>query len=198
MFIAILMSLLDAKAADAGCAVPVHVNYSTIPSHHRDEFIRSLDYVIDEWNGISLNVIIGKPQAREAEPVYGAINVAWGTVAQIVPDAEKLASTFVSTGLGDRVSRARIVMDKNRTWCDSEQDAGCFDMKNVLLHEMGHALGLNHSSDDAAVMFQNVYQYDRKEHLTQADIDMLHSAAPHREASCDTASGYLTWSRLIL
>ena len=67
------------------------------------------------------------------------------------PGTEALFGTG-GTILGD------IHLDNTETWFDSSSEtgtSGAFDLFTVLLHELGHALGLEHSLDTSSVMYAN-------------------------------------------
>src|SRR6185295_13287015 len=48
-----------------------------------------------------------------------------------------------------------------------------FDFQTVVTHELGHALGLGHSSDSASVMFASLKTGTAKRNLTAADLRVL-------------------------
>lgn len=50
-------------------------------------------------------------------------------------------------------------------------EGGVYDMETVALHEIGHLLGLDHSPDENAVMYETVSRRKVKRVLTQDDID---------------------------
>lgn len=50
------------------------------------------------------------------------------------------------------VTESDINVDKNRPWVNGYA-SNAFDVNSVMLHELGHTLGLNHSSVRAAVMY---------------------------------------------
>ncbi len=33
-------------------------------------------------------------------------------------------------------------------WCQKDSGAGCFDIRRVVIHELGHVIGLNHPSSE--------------------------------------------------
>ena len=194
MFIALLAMILKAEAAEPNCIIPVLVNYETVPRNMSDKFTSALDSAIGEWNSAMDKIQIARYPQTNKEESYGAIHVKWGDVTQNVPGGLKVATTFVSTGIEDRVSRARITMDKDTPWCVAGS-RDCFDLYEVFLHELGHSLGLLHSSEDNAVMFFNVLKEVRKPNITQSDRKAIRQLMPENDAGCDTKSGYLTWSR---
>jgi hypothetical protein len=73
-----------------------------------------------------------------------------------------------------------IHFDSSRNWVDSlYAGAGEFDFYTVVLHEMGHALGLSHSSVPGSVMYSS---YSGVNRTLQADdvagIQALYGPAP--------------------
>jgi Matrixin/Cobalamin-independent synthase, Catalytic domain len=58
--------------------------------------------------------------------------------------------------------------------------AGAFDVETVALHELGHIIGLAHSSVNGSVMFPTVADNFTKRVLTQDDISGALSLYPHQ------------------
>src|SRR5205823_4079662 len=51
-------------------------------------------------------------------------------------------------------------------------DAVQFDLQTIVTHELGHALGLGHSTDPASVMFSNLDAGQVKRGLTVQDLKL--------------------------
>lgn len=52
----------------------------------------------------------------------------------------------------------------------SVDNNGLMDLETIMLHEMGHWIGLQHSSDTTAVMYEGVYGGEVRRELTSDDI----------------------------
>jgi hypothetical protein len=83
--------------------------------------------------------------------------------------------TLAVTWYGTSVDEADMAMNTKFTWNTNGTDD--FDVESVVLHENGHALGLGHSSVNAAVMYTS-YQAIRRD-LHQDDMDGVVALYPN-------------------
>jgi predicted Zn-dependent protease len=104
----------------------------------------------------------------EAEPgmcdgeADGKNTVGWGHAG-----ASILAVTCLSDT--EEMTEFDIIFDIRRAWTRSESDVE-IDLQSVAVHEFGHALGLDHSSERAAVMFGSYPAGLLKRELHKDDI----------------------------
>lgn len=63
-------------------------------------------------------------------------------------------------------------MNNEVFWIESYKMSGSVSLKTVLLHEIGHVLGLFHSVDLNSVMYQYIFT-NRVQSISQTDRDSL-------------------------
>jgi len=86
----------------------------------------------------------------------------------------------VSQGPNAKLVEFDMELDSDAdTWSTANPPpAGKYDLASTVLHELGHAAGLGHSNDAAAVMFPTLKNGTSKRALTADDIAGMQSAYP--------------------
>lgn len=99
-----------------------------------------------------------------------------------IKDPSVLGVTWYSTSI-DEFDMA--IDNRNFTWSVTCTDvSGQYDLQTVYLHELGHALGLGHSSDAQAVMY--AYYTGARCALSQDDIDGVSALYPETGGATPT------------
>jgi Matrixin./Putative peptidoglycan binding domain./Ricin-type beta-trefoil lectin domain. len=110
------------------------------------------------------------------------IMIAWGQANEADRDmiGSILARADYPPGLGymdNSLPRALHFDDQVHTWCIGAE-VGHFDVETVALHEIGHLLGLQHSSATGAVMFPVLAPHSTNRFLAVPDIEGMRRLYP--------------------
>ncbi|WNY26450.1 matrixin family metalloprotease [Methanolapillus ohkumae] len=144
---------------------PVQVDTTTMAFDWRSACNRSMD----TWNGVGANfTYINKQNSSTNIVTIGKFNLSHTDWA-----AQETRTTGVIMPNGHREKTSSLIqinMNPNIIWSTSTtQNFSVADVQSVVLHELGHSLGLGHSEYSTAVM-QGEYRADKRI-LTSDDID---------------------------
>lgn len=88
--------------------------------------------------------------SKTAYPLRDGMNAIY---AVTVSDTYVAQCTWYYSG--NYVIEADINLNMSYRWANSAQ-SGCYDVWSVFMHEVGHSVGLGHSSEQSAVMYPEV------------------------------------------
>ncbi len=118
--------------------------------------------------GGSFNV----PAGRQALGNNGTNNVIWLTGSEYIHGSTTLALTTTWVLKSGEIVDADMEMNGNIQWDDTFDNVVSkqrYDYESVILHEVGHFLGLAHSTPRAAVMFSDFLPGETRRSLTSTD-----------------------------
>lgn len=75
---------------------------------------------------------------------------------------------------GNTIVESDINLNYNQQWINGS-DSDRYDVQSVMLHEVGHTVGLDHSEYKSAAMYAYSYKGAIKRSLSQDDIDGLNA-----------------------
>ena len=192
MVLALLASL--AHAGDNLCNIPVYLHTDEMNSVQVSAVAIATQQAITKWNNVmpDVNLHLAK-QVTGSGPVKGAINLRMSGYLGGVTSAT-VGITYNLHDKQDRITRSRILLDKNTSWCQITGGEFCINLDNIVLHEFGHALGLSHSDSIEDVMFYGERAGKPNSDLQQADIDSLNTALYTYENPCQVDGDVFSWS----
>lgn len=171
-----LPDVLPARVS-TGCRWPVdeltYAYESTTSDLPATDVRRMISAAFSSWAAVVPVVF------REVSPTTPTpdVRIAWRPSGD--PDLSMVGETIAHADfplgcsiLGNRLPLPMHFDDQECTWKDGAVH-GAFDIQTVALHEIGHLLGLGHSSDPEAVMAPAISPNSTKRNLTQADLDAV-------------------------
>ncbi len=184
-----------------GTCVSVHVNPAvTAPGIPRDLLRTVVEEGASAWNGLrcdgaasTFQLWVGEDVTDPVEFTAGqpARNVitwrsTWGDDRDHDPRAAAITTTFFSARSG-AILDADVELNVHAlTPFSADGGPGTTDLRTVVLHELGHVLGLAHSEQRTAVMYFEAGQGERRRVLTADDVAGLCTIyPPWRQARCD-------------
>lgn len=149
----------------AGATVPYSVG--VVPGYlSRRAVLREVKEALDMWSEVT-GVVFSRADAPD------------GAVLELLWDDHTDSNDFIFDGPGGTLAKTdgwTVTFDSAERWAlrGREQSPNAFALFPVLLHEIGHVLGLAHAPGHADEVMSPYYEPDR-EALTPGDIERAHA-----------------------
>ena len=144
--------------------------------------IAQVDQALAAWSNVTTASIIlgnGGPTSTQGFRFDGVSTVSFGDPFDQMPDPIQCVGIvavggYVRTGDSGQITEADVVLNRNFE-CILGNSA---NLAEVICHELGHTIGLDHSLDPTAIMFAWSHINGRGATLAQDDINGLVSIYP--------------------
>ena len=147
--------------------ITIYINDDTVPQHYEPIYKESVLKAIDYWEGGGNGKLAYMPEFKVVDSATGAdINVYFVENLETVADAPKGVAGFASSHMQDdnpyMLDNVEIVLELGNYQGYSWRAYGDNNMFLISKHELGHALGLAHSSKRGDIMYPS---YEQKQDI---------------------------------
>ena len=154
--------------------ITVYIEEENIPPHYSPTYRAQIDASLEYWEAGGNGHLNYVPQFQEVDRTDADITIMWVENLETVAGApEGVAGYCIYQQNGDRYTHASIILEVGNYQGYSWQQYGDTNMQEVAKHELGHALGLAHSTDKRDIMYPT---YEARENLNPL---LLRSTLPY-------------------
>ncbi|KAL8106280.1 hypothetical protein AgCh_029899 [Apium graveolens] len=148
------------------------LTYAFAPENQLGDNVKSVfRTAFDRWSTVTTLTFLQSDNYRRADIKIGFYNGDHG-------DGEEFDGVLGTLAHAFSPPSGRLHLDGAENWVINGEDLKSYsavDLESVVVHEIGHLLGLGHSSVEDAVMFPSIPSGARKVQLAGDDVDGIQS-----------------------
>jgi len=155
-------------------AIPVRLQiHESVPS----QYVIGIKVAVEAWNkavGKNLFEISAETIAGPIQPRKDGQNLIYWANEWNESNYEQQARTNIYW-VGDQIRESDVIInDKHHNFFVDQGGPGQeVDLVSVMIHELGHVLGLAHTDDGVSVMQTYLRPYEERREISKSDIESI-------------------------